>query len=132
MCLVLVNTGASSISRSGDVLPRALDLLFLAGLQALDLRNSSTSMLNSISRARARASPGRHRHQLRMRKKRSSMYSLMMFDSYRMRSPLHQHRQRLYGFHHRDVLGLVCTGDVDDLDSHALFRRARAAAVLKG
>ena len=60
------------------------------------------------------------------------MYSLMMFDSYRIRSRSTSTGTWLYGIHHRQVFGLVEEIDVDDLEIHALFVQHDRQRWLKG
>ena len=105
-----------------------LDLLLRALLDRLDRGvNSSCSKRNRNSRARARItgsagiSCGCG--------KRSSMYSLMMFDSYRMRSRSTSTGSLVVRVHHREVFGLVEQVDVDDLEVHALLVQHDAAAL---
>jgi hypothetical protein len=60
------------------------------------------------------------------------MYSLMMFDSYRIRSRSTEHRDLVVRVHHRQVFGLVEEIDVDDLEIHALLVQHDAAALAEG
>src|SRR5213595_3710602 len=130
MYLFFRKIGASCVSRS-RICARAFSSCLSVGLMPRDSRmltcaNSSFSKLSKNSRTRARAtgSPGISWGC----GKRSSMYSLMMCDSYRMRS--RSTRMHLVvRVHQRDVFGLGKEIDVADLEVHSLFEQHEAAAV---
>jgi hypothetical protein len=126
MYFCLLNTGASSVSRSVRCW-RAFSCCFGLPFSTGSIcENSSTSKLNRNRRARALHRIGGH--QLRMRE---ALVDVLVDDVRFVEDQvaLDEHRQPVVRIHDRDVFGLVVHVDIDDLEVHALFVEHDAAAL---
>ncbi len=111
----------------GDVLARLVDLLLLAALERVDLREELDLHVEE-HQARPRAHHRVRRHELRVRE---ALVDVLVDDVRLVQDEvaLDQHGQPVVRVHDGDVLGLVVEVDVDHLEVHALLVEHEPAAV---